>query len=136
MDTIQTTIDSLAATAQSATQGTNWWMIVAVAELLVIVILLFMRHPQGKEDTARANLKKQVLAEGEVDFGNILRSARQAEPLRNELLRKCHPDRFAPDQARMSTANDITMRINKSKHDIKALEALRDEAREKLNINL
>jgi hypothetical protein len=49
---------------------------------------------------------------------------------------KCHPDRFAPDETKMAIANELSSQITKNKHDIKRLEALREEARNKLNINI
>lgn len=110
----------------------NLWMIIAIVELIINIILLFS---YTKEINKRSELKRKIMPEEEVDFANIMNSSFNAEKLYKDLIVKCHPDRFAPDQERMALANEITTLITKNKHDIKSLEALRDEAKNKLNIN-
>lgn len=135
MDTVQQMIaDTTAVLTEQATQnGINVWMIVALAELVIIIGLLISRK---KSDDKRAELKRKILAEGDIDIENTMNSMFNAEPLYKELIRKCHPDRFAPDEAKMAAASELSMRITKNKHDRKALEALRQEAINKLNINI
>lgn len=135
MDTVQQMVaDTTAVLTEQATQnGINVWMIVALAELVIIIGLLISRK---KSDDKRAELKRKILAEGDIDIGNTMNSMFNAEPLYKELIRKCHPDRFAPDEAKMAAASELSMRITKNKHDRKALEALRQEAINKLNINI
>ena len=131
MDTIIQTADTLALSAQPAAGGIDVWMIVAIVELLFIIILLLTRV---KHDSAKTEAKKRVLNEGDIDLQNIVTSAFNAEPVYKELILMCHPDRFAPDEAKMAIADDLSKRITKSKHDLKTLAALRQEAVEKLNI--
>ena len=135
MDTIQQTIvDTTAIVAEQATQyGMNVWMIIAFAELVVIIALLIGR---GHGDNKKSELKRKVMAEGNVDFGNTMNSMFNAEPLYKELIVKCHPDRFAPDEAKMAIANELSMQITKNRQNIRLLEALRQEAKSKLNINI
>ena len=135
MDTLQQVIaDTSAIVAEQATQnGINVWLIIALIEFVVIVALLIGRK-QG--DSGKSELKRKVMAEGNVDFGNTVNSMFNAEPLYKELIVKCHPDRFAPDEAKMAIANELTMQISKNKQNIKCLEALRQEAKNKLNINI
>ncbi len=131
-DTIQTIIDSATTTTQTTTDGINTWMIIAIVELAVIIGLLVSR---SKRNDKRAEIKRKVMEEGDVDFANIMNSSFNAERLYKELIRKCHPDRFAPDAERMAIANELSTLITKNKHNIKRLEALRNEAQNKLNIN-
>lgn len=131
-DTLQAIVDSLEHSAQSTT-SINVWMIVAIVELVIIVILLTLRKPK---DNRLSDIKKQVLAEGEIDFANLVNSSFNAEGLYKELLVKCHPDRFAPNSEMMAIANELSSKITKNKHDIKQLKALKEEARNKLNINI
>lgn len=131
-DTLQAMVDSLEQTAQSTT-SINVWMIVAIVELVIIVMLLMLRKPK---DNRLSDIKKQVLAEGEIDFANLINSSFNAEELYKELLVKCHPDRFAPDSKMMAIANELSAKITKNKHDIKQLKALKEEAGNKLNINI
>ena len=131
-DTLQAIVDSLEQSAQSTT-SINVWMIVAIVELVIIVVLLTLRKPK---DNRLSDIKKQVLAEGEIDFANLVNSSFNAEGLYKELLVKCHPDRFAPDEGKMAIANELSAKVTKNKHDIKQLEELKEEARIKLNINI
>lgn len=135
MDTLQQTLaDTSAIVAEQATQnGTNVWMIIAIIELFVILVLL-MSHT--KRNNNRTELKRKVMAEGDIDLGNTMNSMFNAEPLYKELIKKCHPDRFAPDEEKMAIANELSTRITKNKQDRKCLGALRLEAISKLNINI
>ena len=133
MDTIQNTIDSLTVAMPTTEAGPNVWMIIAVVEFIVILVLLLSR---GKSDDAKARAKREVLKEGEIDFGNIIASPFHAEALYTELIRKCHPDRFAPDKEKMELANNLSTRITQSRRDLRALQILKEEAQTKLNINL
>ena len=135
MDTLQQTVsDTTAMVAEQAIQsGINLWMIIALAEFAIIIALLIVRNSR---DDKKSELKRKVMAEGNVDFQNTVNSMFNAEPLYKELIVKCHPDRFAPDEAKMAIANELSMQITKNKQNIKCLEALRQEAINKLNINI
>ncbi len=135
MDTLQQTIaDTTAIAAEQAVQnGINVWMIIALAEFVVIITLLIGRK-QG--DSNKSELKRNVIAEGDLDLRNTMNSIENAGPLYNQLIRACHPDRFAPNEEKMTIANELSMQITKNKQNVKRLEALRQEARIKLNINI
>ena len=90
--------------------------------------------PSEKTDSKKIEIRKKVLNEGDIDFGNTIKSSFHAETLYKELMRKCHPDLFAPDEIKMRVANEITMRISKNKNDLKELEKIKEEAINKLNI--
>lgn len=132
-DTLLLVADVVAQT-QSCGGSINWWMVISIIEFAVIVIWLLGRTT--KHYDKRSRIKQQVKNEGDIDFGNIVNSAFGAEALYKELIRKCHPDRFAPDAAQMAIADDITERLGKNKNDIKKLNELKVEAINKLNINL
>lgn len=131
-DTLQTMVDSLEHMAQSTT-GVNIWMIVAIVELVIIIVLLLSRKPTNNR---QSDIKKKVLAEGDIDFSNLVNSSFNAEGLYKDILVKCHPDRFAPDTEKMAIANELSAKVTKNKHDIKRLNELKEEAKMKLNINL
>ena len=119
-----------------ASQHSNsliWWMMIAIVELVIIVVLLFSK---GKADDKKRSIKRQVREEGDINFGNVIASSFGAEALYKELIRKCHPDRFAPDEKKVAIANDISERLGKYKHDLKKLNELKEEAVNKLNIKL
>lgn len=124
--------DSLMQTSQQD-NSLNWWMVIAIIELIIIIALLFSKN---KADSKKRSIKKQVMEEGKIDYSNIIASSFGAEALYKELIKKCHPDRFAPDKERVAIANDISTRIGKNQHDLKKLNELKEEAVNKLNIKL
>ena len=131
-DTLQMAADSLIQTSQQG-NSLNWWMIIAIAELVIILALLLTKR---KTDNKRSAIKRQVMKEGEINFDNLIASSFGAKALYDELITKCHPDRFAPEEGKVAVANDITERLGKYKHDIQKLNELKVEAINKLNINL
>ncbi len=137
-DTIQMAVDrltngygSVVATGEGV--SVNWWMIMSVVEMAVIVFLL-LRHTA--HDSERSRLKRKVMSEGDIDFGNRVNSSFNARNICKELIVKCHPDRFMPDEEKAAVANDLSARIGKCRNDIKQLEKLKQEAIEKLNIDI
>jgi hypothetical protein len=48
---------------------------------------------------------------------------------------KCHPDRFATDAEKNVIAENIFQEITKNKTNVKRLIELKEEAKQKLNIN-
>jgi len=131
-DTLQMVSDSLMQTSHQG-NSLNWWMMIAIVELVIIVVLLFSK---GKADDKKRSIKRQVREEGDINFGNVIASSFGAESLYKELIRKCHPDRFAPDEKKVAIANDISERLGKYKHDLKKLNELKEEAITKLNISI
>lgn len=135
MDTIASQIvsDSVATIATNEAGGPDLWMIIALVEAAVIVWLL-LRNKQTESKTKR--IKRQVMNEGDVDFGNIIDSSFHSETLYKQLITKCHPDRFAPDQQKMDQANELSTLITKNRHDKKRLEELKQTAEQTLNITI
>lgn len=130
-DTLQMAADSLIQSSQLS-NSLNWWMIIAIVELVIILALLLTKR---KSDDKRRTVKRQVMKEGDINFDNVIASSFGAKALYDELIRKCHPDRFAPDEEKIAVANDITERLGKYKHDIQKLNELKEEAIDRLNIN-
>lgn len=131
-DTLQMVADSLMQNSQQG-NSLNWWMIIAIVELVIIVVLFMSK---GKSDDKKRSIKKQIREEGDINFGNVIASSFGAEALYKELIRKCHPDRFAPDDEKVAIANDITERLGKFKHDLQKLNELKEEVVNKLNIKV
>ncbi|MBO7113191.1 MAG: hypothetical protein J6V75_04515 [Bacteroidaceae bacterium] len=112
-------------------QGFNIWLIIAIIEAIVIIILLLRK----KDDSNFHSIKKKVLAEGNVDFSDILNSSFNANSLYKELLAACHPDKYTTDPEKHAIACDISSRLSLNKHSVKALRVLQEEAIQKLGIN-
>lgn len=76
-DTIQMVADSFMQASQRGT-SLNCWMIIAIIELVIIIFLLLTRR---NKDNERQRIKEQVMREGEIDWGNTIRSSFGAETL-------------------------------------------------------
>lgn len=129
-DTIQIAADSVMQASQQETY-IDWWMVVAIAEFVLIICVLFAHRNKASK---KRDIKRLVKKEGDINFANVIASSFGAEALYKELIRKCHPDRFAPDTNKVAIANDITERLGKYKHDVNKLNELKQEAIYKLNI--
>ena len=131
-DTLQMAADSVVQVSQQG-NSLNCWMIIAIVELVIIFVLLLSK---GKADDKKRSIKRQVREEGDINFGNVIASSFGAKALYDELIRKCHPDRFAPDEKKVAIANDITERLGRYKHDLEKLNELKEEAINKLGVSL
>ncbi len=130
-NTLQIVGDTLVSSAQTS-HHFNWWMLIALVELLIIIVLLLSK---SKSNDKKSLIKKQVLSEGDIDFGNIINSSFNAAKLYKDLITQCHPDRFEPDKEKVAIANDISLRLGKYKNDVKMLNEIKKEAINKLSIN-
>lgn len=111
------------------------WVYVALAEFVLLLLLgvhlylLRRRRPaRGKRDRAAA------LREGDIDFANVINSSFKAKALYDELKKKCHPDRFAQDEALNAKATEIFGLLVKHRYDYAALCRLRERAETELNV--
>lgn len=124
--------DSLAitslATVAKKPYTFNIWLCIAVIEAILIIALLFVIYYRKSAFHKR---KYEILAE-QPDFGNLFNSAFNANSLYKELLKKCHPDRFAPDTKKMAIAEELCLRITKNRNNIKALQELSIEVNKRL----
>lgn len=112
--------------------GINWWILIAAVEFLLIIVLLSLRKDKN---SGRKRYKEEAL-KGTVDFKNIVDSSFNAANLYGEMIRKCHPDRFIGDERKVEVANRLSAEISDNKNNIKRLEELRIEAREKLEVDI
>lgn len=133
MDTIVN--DSITGGFGNAGNTFDVWMIIAIVELIIIVLLLFLRNKRKIEYDAAQRLKSDIIKE-EIDFENTFMSAFHSKELYDKLKRRCHPDRFAPDEDKMKVADDIFQRIRKYETNYNKLIELQKEAKEKLGINI
>ena len=111
----------------------TYWIWIAVTEFMIILFLLIKRNTKVKE-TAKSRFKNESL-KGEIDFQNIIDSSFNSVKLYDELKVKCHPDRFPTDIVKNEIADNLFQEINKNKTNTKKLLELKEEAKQKLNIN-
>lgn len=111
----------------------NWWLWFAIIEFLVIIFLIFSQRIKPK-DSIKQKFKKESLGQ-EIDFNNIINSSFNSKQLYNELKVKCHPDLFPTDKEKNKIAENIFQEITKNQNNAKRLIELKEEAKQKLNIN-
>lgn len=108
------------------------WFCIAMAEFVIILAgFLYWKYTVSE----RGKLKKRILTNSVVDFGNVIDSSFQAKPLYDLLKTKCHPDRFLDDHEKQ-VATEIFARLVKHKYDYKTLLQLKEEAIKRLNLKL
>ena len=110
------------------------WTVISALEFAVIMFLIFMALRRREPTPRMAAMKKNIISE-KVDFGNILHSAFHAEELYDQLKVKCHPDRFIGDERKNAAALGIFQKLGQYRHDIKALDRIRQRAEDELEIN-
>ena len=130
MLTNQMDSSSIADTVVSAV-SINWWMIFSIFEFIVIVSLLLDKLNRNR---SKPKFDKQEIIDQKVDFGNLIKSSFHASELYDELIRKCHPDRFVGDDRKIEIATQLSSKITENRNNLKKLEELKEEAIEKLNI--
>ena len=128
---VRETVPAVQETVGAA--GINWWMLIAAVEFILIIALLSLRKDKNSD---RKTIYKEEALKGTVDFKNIVDSSFNATKLYGEMIRKCHPDRFIGDERKVEVANRLSAEISDNKNNIKRLEELRIEAREKLEIDI
>lgn len=133
---IKDSINSIIAEQTSAAASTvDVWMWIAFAELIIIIFLL-AKSMKGKRSISDKEKFRMNAMSGEIDFGNILKSSFLSQQLYDELKVKCHPDRFPDDEEKNRIANQIFQEISKNRHNYKKLLELKEQAKQKLNINI
>ncbi|AEK22698.1 Conserved hypothetical protein [Capnocytophaga canimorsus Cc5] len=133
---------SLQIAKDSITRGTivlenneqfNWWLWIAVFEF-VIIILLVVKLRIKRRYTIKQKFKEESLKDY-IDFGNIINSSFNSKQLYDELKVKCHPDRFPNDSEKNTIADKLFQKITENQNNVKRLMELKEEAKQKLNIN-
>lgn len=119
---------------ESPSTDINWWFWIAIAELGVIVYLI-LKSTINKKDSLKQKLKKESLSQ-DIDFDNIIDSSFNSSKIYDELKIRCHPDRFPNDLEKNKIANELFQKISRNKNNKKKLLELKEEAKEKLNVNL
>ena len=110
------------------------WTVISALEFAVIMFLIFTALRRRVSTPRMSAMKKNIILE-KVDFGNILDSAFHAEELYEQLKVKCHPDRFIGDERKNAAALEIFQQLGQYRHDIKALDRIRQRAEDELDIN-
>lgn len=111
------------------------WFWIAIVEFGIILLLVIISNRKNFKNSKFKKEKDSILNE-EIDFGNIINSSFNSKVIYDELIRKCHPDRFVQNVELNKIAISLSQEITENKNDIKRLEELKELAIKQLNINL
>jgi len=133
-DTLQVSKETINKSITSeSNEQINWWLWVAIIEFLIIIFLMLKQRFKPK-DSIKQKFKKESLSQ-EIDFNNIINSSFNSKQLYDDLKVKCHPDLFPTDKEKNIIAENIFQEITKNQNNVKRLIELKEEAKQKLNIN-
>ena len=133
-DTLQVATETINKSITSeSNEQINWWLWIAIIEFLVIIFLVLKQNIKPK-DSIKQKFKEESLGQ-EIDFNNIINSSFNSKQLYDELKVKCHPDLFPTDKEKNIIAENIFQEITKNQNNAKRLIELKEEAKQKLNIN-
>lgn len=110
----------------------NIWIVIGVIVVAVLIMLIYKSKGLSK---SKIKYKQNTIRE-DIDFDNIINSSFHSKELYNKLKVKCHPDRYVDNDRLNLIACELFQEITKNKTNLKRLEELKNEAIEKLNINL
>lgn len=136
-DTIQTSLQNgMSELATRDSKSFNWWLIIAILELLVILFLLFRLKKYRSENFLQNDGLDELrkAKSQDIDMTNLMNSINSSRDLYKELSRKCHPDRFQ-DETLKNKAENIFQDISKNKRNYNKLLELKEIAIKELKIN-
>jgi hypothetical protein len=87
-----------------------------------------------RQETAKTKFKSDSLKQN-IDFDNIINSSFNSIQLYDQLKVKCHPDRFPTDKEKNAIADSLFQEVTRNRTNVKRLIELKEEAKQKLNIN-
>ena len=119
--------------ASDSNEHINWWLWIAIIEFVSIMFLV-IKQKIKPVDKIKQKFKKESLDQ-EIDFNNIINSSFNSKELYDELKVKCHPDLFSTDKEKNLIAENLFQEITKNQNNAKRLIELKEEAKQKLDIN-
>ncbi len=112
----------------------NWWSIISILELTIIIVLLFKLKRKERFDNKFDKYQELKNAKkSNIDMNDLMNSINYSKDLYKELSRKCHPDRFENEDLKMK-AEQIFQEITRHKHNHKILLELKEKAIKELSI--
>jgi len=119
--------------ASESNEHINWWLWIAIIEF-VFIMFLVIKQKIKPVDKIKQKFKKESLDQ-EIDFNNIINSSFNSKELYDELKVKCHPDLFSTDKEKNLIAENLFQEITENQNNAKRLIELKEEAKQKLDIN-
>ena len=131
-DTIPTFFDFQKISTQVFHHYTPHTIIILLGLTLIVILIIYSAIT--KKNNNKYKIKQQILQENNIDWNNTMLTFK-AQDIYNKLKKTCHPDRFLDPQKNL-IATELFQQITKHKTNYKELLKLKEEAKEKLNINI
>ena len=127
---------SLATLSQSESLLVSTWFWIAIAEFLIIVLLVIKLKKKKPNQTFNDLPKDKIInaKSASIDMDNLMDSINGSRNLYKELSKACHPDKFINTE-KQKIAEDIFQDISKDKRNYAKLLAHKERAKNELNIN-
>lgn len=131
---LQIKSDSLGAKLETLLNHTWFW--ISVVEFLIIIFLIIFLKKKNS-DLAFSDLPKDTMKNAKtkkIDMNNLMNSINGSRDLYKELSKMCHPDNFVNTDMQ-TIAEEIFKDISKDKRNYEKLLAIKERAKNELNIN-
>lgn len=120
----------------------SFWQLLTFASIIFnIYLLIKVRLFKKKRETiiSGAQFENTIIKEGKdvkVSMDNVINSIYRSKSLYDSLIRKVHPNRFAPNEDQMKIADEIAAEITQYKNNYDKLLEIQAIAIEKLGIKI
>ena len=111
-----------------------WVWIAAIEFVLIVLLLLKLYRQKGKKFDLLEVKKSDLKKSGNIDMNNLMNSIHHSRELYKELSKNCHPDRFV-NTPKQEIAEEIFQKISRNKRNYEQLMFIKEEAKNKLNLN-
>ncbi len=106
--------------------------ILLLSTLILVLCFIIVNKTKSKTKGVVLN-KNDFKSDSKSDFGNVfsgLANQKEAKKLKDNLLRKCHPDRFPNDKDLNFEANRLSSLVTKNAYNLNRLRELEIEIEE------
>ena len=110
------------------------WQLISVIQLILIIILIVKLKKKNKPVEV---FEKEILKGGKVkkmDMDDLMNDIYKSKAFYESLIRKVHPNRFAPDEELMKIADEISAEVGQFKNNYSKLLELESKAIKLLNL--
>ena len=135
-DTIQNKSEQIIKTVENKnTESFNWWFVIAIIEVVIILFLLFKLSRAKKNALLGDKFSELKNAKSSnVNMSDLMNDINGSRDLYKQLSKKCHPDRFQ-NTGLKEKADALFQEISSNKRNFSKLTELQKRAENELNIN-
>ena len=130
-------VDRLNEIGNSDQMGFNSWMLIAIIELIIILVLFIRLKKIHNEQLINTDgfFELKDAKSKDIDMENLMNDINLSKDLYKVLSRSCHPDRFHDNSIKVK-AEILFQEITKHRRSYTKLLELKERANKELNLNL